>query len=70
MIRKGKVSTPNNVARKAEIFFPDLDDGVTALLPMGASVPSLYANDLVAVAFFSCNITDGVILDRIGGGAE
>ena len=67
MIRKGKVSTPNNVTRKAEIFFPDLDDGVTALLPMGASAPSLQANDLVVVAFFSSNITDGVILDRIGG---
>jgi hypothetical protein len=68
MIRKGKISSADNINRKARVTFQDLDDNVTAELITMDGVPELSVNDIVIVAFFTGNsLKDGVIIGRIRG---
>lgn len=66
MLLKGKVSSADNIARIAEVWFPELDAGVTAKIPIVASVPDLTAGDIVYVGLIGDSLIDAVILAKPG----
>jgi hypothetical protein len=61
MVRKGRVSSVDTVRRVARVTFPDADNVVSAEIPYAAHV-TLQVNTMVAVAFFSGNMSDGLII--------
>lgn len=61
MNRKGQVSSVNPVNRTARVTFKDLGGVVTAEIRYAKHV-AVNVNDMVAVAFFSANLSDGLII--------
>jgi hypothetical protein len=64
MIKKGIVSSINTIERTARVTFNDMDNVVTSNIPYPAYV-SLTIGGIVAVAFFSENMKDGLIISAI-----
>ncbi len=63
MIKKAKVSAV--LDNRAAVFFPDLDNGVSAELPVLSHVPLLHAGDMVLVAFCSNDFNDAAIIGKL-----
>ena len=61
MIKKGAVSYIDAVNRTARVTFKDLDNVVTAEIPYASHV-ALNVGNIVAVAIFSENMKDGLII--------
>lgn len=61
MIRRGEVSSIDTVNRRARVVFRGMDNGVTADIPYADHV-SPKVNDAAAVALFSGNLSDGLIV--------
>lgn len=70
MIKKGIISTVNVPARTVTLVFRDLDNAVSGPLPVNPaeSILQYQVGGMVVAAFFSGDLTDGVVLCRIGGG--
>ena len=64
MILKGHVSTADNPNKKARIVFKDMDNSITAELPVSPQVGNLIVGDMVAVAMFSKNMNDGLVIAK------
>ena len=62
MILKGIVSSIESAGIR--VVLPDKNNMVTMPLPSSASIVSLSVGDKVAVAFFSQNFQDGLILAK------
>ncbi|WP_142413056.1 hypothetical protein [Hathewaya massiliensis] len=65
MNKKGIVSFVNNVTRKARVFFPELDNNMTYEIPISRNLGELKVGNIVIVAFWKDNLTDGVIIGVI-----
>lgn len=67
MIRKGNVSSVDEVKRQARVTFREADNVVTPTIPYARGLmPNV--GDLVAVAFFSGSMSDGLIFAVYQGG--
>lgn len=68
MIRKGEISSIDQIGRKARVTFKDRDNVVTAELPYADHItPEI--NSVAVVALFSGLLVDGMIIAvRRGGG--
>lgn len=69
MNRKGIVSEVDRTNRMIRVVFTELDNSVTASLPILDGVPELFVGDMVAAIFFTEGYMDGVIVGRIWGGS-
>ncbi|KMT23013.1 hypothetical protein [Clostridium cylindrosporum] len=67
MIRRGTISTIDNIKMKARVTFPDLGSGVSSELPIAENLFSLKVNDTVVVAFWGNNLSDAVIIAKVRG---
>lgn len=67
MVRKGIISSIDS-SGKASVILSDMDDTVTAMLPIMNYSPGYQVKDIVIVAFFGSDLKDGAILGKIGGG--
>jgi cytochrome c oxidase assembly protein Cox11 len=66
MIKKGMVSTADNVNKKARVTFPELDNTVSYELKVAKHIGELFPGDAVLVGFWSHNLTDGAIIAELG----
>ncbi len=64
MLLKGNVSTVDNVNKKARVTFKDLDNGVSAWLPVAPHVGNLNIEDMVVAVIFSRNMNDGLVIAK------
>jgi hypothetical protein len=62
-MRRGKVTVVDAISRRARVAFKDSDNVVTAELPYAQGL-SLDIGDTVAVALFSSNLADGLIIAK------
>lgn len=67
MNRKGKISVIDANSRTARVIFPDEDNIVSAPLKLSNNISvigdnALLIGDIVVVAYFSDNYSDGVII--------
>lgn len=65
MIRKGIVSTVDNLNKLARVTFPDMDNSVTYELAISESVGELISGNIVIVAFWSESMADGAIIAEL-----
>ncbi len=64
MVLKGQVSTVNNETRKARIILVDRDNNITPEIPVALHVGNLEVNNMVAVAVFSDNFSDSLVIAK------
>lgn len=62
MFRKGLVSSVDMAIRQAEVYFPDWDNKVSAVMPIAAGLPDITAKTVVSVALYNGSIADGIII--------
>lgn len=69
MLMKGEISTINVTKRLISVVFRDYDSTISASLPLISSedISTYKVNDIVVAVFFASNMSDGVILGKIGG---
>lgn len=65
MIKKGIVSTADNLNEKAKITFPDLSGSLTYELRKTTNVGELKTGNIVIVAFWNKNMIDGAIIGKL-----
>ncbi|HHW03417.1 MAG TPA: hypothetical protein GXX35_11535 [Thermoanaerobacterales bacterium] len=65
MIKKGKVSTADNINKKARITFPDMDNNVTYELPVAEHIGELIPGDTVIVVFWTSSMADGAVIAEL-----
>lgn len=65
MIRKGIVSTVDNLNKLARVTFPDMDNNVTYELAISKNVGELVSGNIVIVAFWSESMADGAIIAEL-----
>lgn len=64
MVLKGNVSTVDNINRKARVIISNMDNSVTSEVTVARHIGTLEINDLVAVIFFSDNLSDGLVIGK------
>lgn len=64
MVLKGNISTVDNINRKARVILRNMDNSVTSEVMVAKHVGVLEINDLVAVIFFSDNLSDGLVIGK------
>lgn len=64
MVLKGKVSSVDNIARKARVFFEDRDRILTPEIIIAQDIGDLNINDMVVIVTFSDNLSDSLIIAR------
>lgn len=65
MLKRGFISTVDNVDKRARVSFPDMDNNVTNEIVIATHVGELHPGDLVLVAFLSEDTVDGVIIAEL-----
>lgn len=63
MIRKGKVSTVDNINRKARVIITELNNSISPELAIAHYVGELNINDVVVINFYE-NLQDGLIIEN------
>lgn len=65
MIKKGIISSADNLNKKARITFPDINNSLTYELPIANHIGELGTGDLVVVVFWSESMIDGAIIAEL-----